>query len=319
MTNGATRNLSREKMQQILSSIGSQKADESEKIEAAEYDWHQPHCFSSSQLKELDNFTKKVAQAYANRFTQFYNSNFNVTITSTTQHFAAEFTASDNAQSDYYLTFGPDQDHLFGLVGIPSQTAIAWPTQLLGETKSTENSDRELSQLEQSLLFDITCRAVKALSDSYDNYDLNPGSEIVKGRMPIKLDGTEELCKITINVEKSDSKSPSEAYFLILCDKLEAVVGQNMRTKEDFSTKDIAKAILDHVYKVPVSVTAQLASIVLTFEEAMNLQVDDILLLDKKANEPVKLIVEGRAILRGRPAKSEGKYAVVITNLCGIE
>jgi flagellar motor switch protein FliM len=319
MSNEATRNLSREKIQQILASIGSQKTDDSNKTEAAEYNWLQPHYFSSDQLKELDKFAAKVAQACAEKFAQLYNGDFNVTITSTTQHFADEFTTSDNAQSDYYLAFGTGQNQLFGLVGMPGQTAIVWASQLLGDTKSVENSGRDLSQLEQSLLFDIAFSVVKALSDSCDNYDLHPSSEIVRGQMPIKLEDTEELCKITFNVKKSDSENPTEAYFLILCDKLKPIVGQNIQSSKEFSAEDIAKSMLGYVYKLPVSITTQLASAVLTFEEAMSLQADDILLLDKKVNEPVELIVKGRTVLYGRPAKSEGKNAVVITKLCGIK
>lgn len=44
----------------------------------------------------------------------------------------------------------------------------------------------------------------------------------------------------------------------------------------------------------------------------MNLQVNDMLLLDKSVDEPIELIVEGKAVFSGRPAKSGGKYAAVI-------
>jgi flagellar motor switch protein FliM len=64
MSSTDTNNLSREKIQQILASIGSQKVDESDNVEAAEYNWHQPYYFSSDQLKKLDNFTKKVAHYF---------------------------------------------------------------------------------------------------------------------------------------------------------------------------------------------------------------------------------------------------------------
>lgn len=318
MSNTAIRNLGREKIQQILASIGSQKADDSEKVEAVEYNWHQPHYFSSNQLEKLDSFTKKVTRGCAQKFTQLYHNDFNVAIISTTQHFADEFAAPKNAQNDYYLTVG-SEDQIFGLVGIPRQTAIIWATQLLGDSKSAENSDRNLSQLEQSLLFDIASGIIQALSDSCDNYELQPAGEIVSGQIPIEFEGTEELYKITFGVKKADSEKPSEAYFLIFCDKLQTVVGQKVQTSEVLSAQDISKAMLDHVQKIPVSVTAQLASTVLTFEEIMSLQVDDILLLDKSVNEPAELIVEGQAIFRGQPAISDGKYAVVITELSSTE
>ena len=316
MSNTATRNLNKEKIQQILASVGSQEGDGSDGIEAAEYNWCQPHHFSSAQLKKLECFTERVARSCARKFTELYHSDFNVTITSTTQHFAHEFADTNSAQGYYYLAVGTE-DQTFGLVGMPSQAAIILVTQLLGDSKSAENSDRDLSQLEQSLLFDIASGIIEAFSNSCDNYDLHPAGEIARSQMPIELEGTEEFCKIALSVKKSDSETSSDAYFLIFCEKTDPIVGENVQTGEDFSAQDISKAMLDHVQQIPVSVSAQLASIVLTFEEIMSLEVDDILLFDKKVDEPAELIVEGRTLLRGRPVQSDGKHAVQITELCG--
>jgi flagellar motor switch protein FliM len=47
----------------------------------------------------------------------------------------------------------------------------------------------------------------------------------------------------------------------------------------------------------------------------MDLQVDDILVLDKRIDEPVELIVGDRTFYYGCPAKSAGKYAVTITSM----
>lgn len=318
MSDTATRNLSREKLQQILASIGSQQVDESEKLEAAEYNWHQPHCFSSMQLEKLDNFTEKAVQGCAEKFTRLYHNDFNATVTSTTQHFAGELAAAENAQSDYYFTIDAEKQ-IFGMFGIPSQTAITWATQLLGDSKTAEDTDRDLSQLEQSLLFDIASGIIKALSDSYDDYDLRPAGRIVKGLQSIELKKTDEICKITFSVKETESEKSSEAYFLILCEKLKPVVGQDARDVEEPSSETVAKKMLDHVHKVPLSVTARLASTILTFEEVVSLQVDDILLLDKGVNEPVELTVEGKTIFRGQPVKSDNKHAVMIAELCHAE
>ncbi|MHC4761996.1 MAG: hypothetical protein ACYS71_01250 [Planctomycetota bacterium] len=256
MSSTATRDLSREKIQQILASIGSQKVDESDKVEAAEYNWHQPHCFSNEQLKKLNNFTEKLAQSCAEKFTKLYNTDFNVTITLTSQHFAEEFIASNKNQGGYYLAFSSEPDQPFGLIGIPDKSAIVWATQLLGDTGSVENADRDLSQLEESLLFDIACSVIEAFSDSYENYELHPGNKIVKSQMPIELEGTEELCKITFSVEKTNSKNPSEAYFLILCNKLKLVVEQNVQTGKDSSGETVARVMLGYVHKLPVPITS---------------------------------------------------------------
>jgi flagellar motor switch protein FliM len=65
---------------------------------------------------------------------------------------------------------------------------------------------------------------------------------------------------------------------------------------------------------MPVLITGQLASTMLSFEEIMDLQVNDIVLLDKRIDQPVELIVDDRTIYYGYPAKSEGNYAVKITD-----
>jgi flagellar motor switch protein FliM len=312
----ATDNLTKEKIQQLIAAVGVESEEDTKhNIDAFDYNWKQSHFFSKDQLGKLGSFTGNVAQACDKKFTQLYQSDFEVTIISTTQHFASEFAADGSDQSDYYLSFGI-KDQAFGLVGLPVKTATLWATQLLGDTKSTEESDRGLSQLEQSLLFDIASGIIGALSDSYDNYELQPDGDIVNGQMPVEFEDTEEVCKITFSVKKVDSEESSEAYFLILCDKLQTVVGEKVETGEELSAQDISKAMLNHVHITPVSVTAQLASTIFTFEEIVGLHVDDILLLDKNVNEPTELLLDGQTIFRGRPAKSKGNHAVVITELC---
>jgi flagellar motor switch protein FliM len=315
-----TSNLSREKMQQLLAAVGSKPAEDTTQIEATEYNWQQPHRFGGVQLKKLDDFTRAIATALAEKFALLCHSDFNVAITSTTEHFAHELIdqISGSEQNDYYLAFGTDPEHLCGLISIPPQTATAFVTQLLGDSESEKDSSEGLSQLEESLLSDTASVIVRAISDSHSSYDFQPAEAIVRGQLPLELQGTEELCKITLSLEKTDSETPDklgEAHLLVLCDTLEPVVGKTTQTADGFSAKDISKAMLDHLQQMSVSLTAQLSSTVLTFEQIMNLQVDDILLLDKRIDEPIELIVEGRTILHGQPAKSAGNYAVVITGI----
>lgn len=318
MSNTLTNNLTREKMQQILAAVGPQRAVDDTQIDTAEYDWHQPHYFSNYQLKELDSLTEKVADAITKKFAELCRTDFNVTIDSTTQHFADKFLeqlSSDQPQhtKNYYLAFGADQEPPSGLISIPSQTAITWTTQLLGDTESKENANRDLSQLEESLLLDVASSIVNAFSDAYVDFNFQPAKSIVKKQLPLELHGTEALCKITLKIKQVDSDNSSEAYILILCDKLEPALGKTSQADSKFSAEDISKVITDRLEQTSVSITAQLASTVFTFEEIMGLRPSDILLLDKKVDEPVELIIQGQTFFRGRPAKSAGRYAVVIT------
>ena len=316
MSGRVTNSLSREKIQQLLTAVGSEPTEDITQVEATEYNWHEPHYFNSEQLEKLGYFTEAVAVAMAQKFSKFCRSEFNVTIASITQHFADELLnqTSDSEQKDYYLPFGTNQEQMCGLIGIPEQAALNWARQLLGDSESEKDPGRDLSQLEESLLLDLVSALVEVFSGLDESFDFHSAERIVKGQWPLGTEGTEELCKISFDIKKADSEKSSETYFLILCSELEPVTGKAEQDSADFSAEDVSKMILGHLQEIPVLVTGQLASTVLTFEEIMNLQADDILLLDKRVDQPTELIVDGRTVYHGCPAKSEGKYAVTIIN-----
>ena len=329
-TSEETSDLVSEKMQQLLAAVGSKPTEDTTQIEATEYDWHQPHYFSAEQLDKLGDLTTQVATAIAERFAQLYNSDFNVTIASTTQHFAGELFEQilASGQNDYYLGFGPpderrNEEHLFGFAGIPAQSAVTWVTHLLGDSESETDPTKVLSDLEESLLLDIASAIVKSLADSLHGYsDIQSASAVTKSQPPFELQGIEELCKIVFVVEQvasASDKQPAngaEAYILVPCSELvrqRRTVGKAAEADSEISSQDISKAILEHLQQTPVSVTARLACTVLSLEEIMSLRSGDILLLDKAIDEPGELVVEGQAIFYGQFAKSASKYAVVIT------
>ncbi len=320
MSGRVTNSLSREKIQQLLMAVGSKPTEDITQMEATEYNWREPHYFNSEQLVKLDDFAQTAATAVAEKFSEFCRSELNVTIASTTQHFADEFPnqPSDSEQKDYYLPFGANQEQMCGLIGIPGQAALNWARQLLGDSESEKDPGRGLSQLEESLLLDLVSALVEVFSGLDESFDFHSAKSIAKGQWPLEMEGTEELCKISFDVKKADSEKSSEAYFLILCSELGSVAGKAEQDSADFSAEDVSKLILGHLQEIPVSITGQLASAVLTFEEIMDLQPDDILLLDKRVDQPTELIVGGRTVYYGCPAKSAGKYAVTITNTAAV-
>ena len=62
----------------------------------------------------------------------------------------------------------------------------------------------------------------------------------------------------------------------------------------------------------PISITAKLGTVKVDFGAIMGLEVDDILVLDKKVTDPVELLIKGKPFRYGRVAQSEGHYAVSI-------
>ena len=315
MSSKVAESLTRKGVQQLLAAVGSAPTEETAQIEATEYNWYDPHCFSAEQLAKLDEFAQTAARAMARRFSDFCRSQFEVTITSITQHFVSELSDKilDSQQKDYFFPFGTDPERSCGFVGMSEQTASAWAQQLLGDLESEQDSDRALSALDESLLLDLDSALVEAFCDSGAICNFSLTGSVVKGRWPLELQRIEEVCKMSFDVKKADSQDSSAIYFLIPCRELDVVAGRTTRAASEYSASEISKAILDHLQETTVAITAQLASITLTFGEIMNLQVNDMLLLDKAVDEPIELIVYDRTVYSGRPAKSGGKYAVTIS------
>lgn len=318
MSSREINSLSRKRMQQLLRAVGSQPREDAAKVEFTEYDWYDPHCFTSDQLVKLDGFARSVAQAMAAKFSDLCSSRFEVTITSITQHFAGEYfdKASEGEQKDYFALFGA-LERPCGLIGMPEKTASAWARQLLGDSESDEDSPGALSSLEESLLLDLTSSLIEAFSDVNAACNFCLMGDLIKGLPPLDLSGTEELCRISFDVKRADAEHGSAAYLVIPCRELAPVAGKTIRTTGEFSANDISRAILNSLQEMTFAVTAQLDSTTLTFEELMDLRVNDMLLLSRTVKDPIEVIVEGKKLFSGRPAKSAGKYAVVIATVSG--
>jgi flagellar motor switch protein FliM len=311
MIAAADNNLTREKIQQLLDAVGTRTALETDQCpDAKDYNWRQSSYFGREQLKKIEIFANRTASNVAANFKKIYVCDFDVAASSVTQHLAGEFLKPDDNNKKYYLAFAA-KDQKIGVFTMPAQTAILWATQLLGDSKSDISEDRELSQLELSLLFDIVSAAIKAFSEAYTEIELTPLGEITKNKLPMEIDGIQDICKINLSVKKSNAEQTSEAYFLVLSDKLASIAGQSKT--EIVSPQNVSKALLNHIQTIPVSMTIRFADVNLNLEQLMSLQADDTILLNKKINEPADVIFNDKIVFRARPAKSGDNYAVVIT------
>jgi flagellar motor switch protein FliN len=77
-------------------------------------------------------------------------------------------------------------------------------------------------------------------------------------------------------------------------------------------------ANLNLVLDVPVSLTIELGSCQLPMREVLQLGVGSVVQLDKAADAPVELSVNGKLIARGEVVVIEDRYGVKITEVIGI-
>src|SRR4051812_45055514 len=76
-------------------------------------------------------------------------------------------------------------------------------------------------------------------------------------------------------------------------------------------------ANLDLVLDVPVSLTIELGSCRLPMKEVLQLNIGSVVSLDKQADAPVELSVNGKLIARGEVVVIEDRFGVKITEVFG--
>ena len=78
-----------------------------------------------------------------------------------------------------------------------------------------------------------------------------------------------------------------------------------------------APANLNLVLDVPVSLTIELGGCQLPMREVLQLIVGSVVQLDKAADAPVELSINGKLIARGEVVVIEDRYGVKITEVIG--
>jgi len=317
MTNTADVNLTREKIQQLLAAVGSQSDTEEPQPEYTELSWKEPHSFNTHELEKIKAFLDQASDVIAQKFKSSCHFDFNITINSTAQCYADDFLAGiqSSDQKYYYLAFGTEPDICSSVLGMPMSTAICWINLLLQDAEADENTDRELSELEESFLLDVASIIIEAISEIYPNAELKIDEKVVHQQLPVAFESIEKMFKIDFAIEQIEAKKTSEAFLTLPCKLLNPVAGKPVDKNTVFSEDQVSQAMLEHLQNLPVSVCAQLGSAQLTFEEVMNLNPSDILLLDTKVDEPALLFVDEQGRFHCSLAQANGNFAVVITDV----
>jgi len=308
--------LAKAKIRQLLAAVGSRspapRQDQAIR-NVMEYDWRDPHYLNCDQLNRLAAGMSQVAVRLGGIFTRFFGREFDVSPTAITQHFANDLCRSLEFDRTYYQTFGPEKGSPCGILAIPSPTALAWVTRLLGDSDPGGDPDRALSSLEESLLADLAAAVLETFLASLQPHENLKGDGVPsKGQPIIQFEFVEAMCRIVFQVKESGQNDRSDLVFLLPCDRLVALAGKAPTTMLRTAPQELSRMLMEHLQQMPVTVTARLASTRIRFQEVLDLAPGDVLLLNKPIHEMVELVVEDRTAFRGYAAQSWGRYALVV-------
>ncbi len=314
MTDTVVHHLSRAKIQRLLTAVGSVATPATDQPELPLYDWRDPHYFDEDQRNRLAAVMSQVAALLSEKFVHFYGAESNVAPTSITEHFGGDLPRLIELDRSFCLTFGPDAKHACGFLTVDATTALSWVTLLLGDSETESDPDRVLSPLEQSLLSDV----IVAITDAFlgalrPHVDFIHDADMTRGQSLVSYESTAEICVITFAVRRADANEASEMRFVLPCCTLAPLVGKSLQPAATPPQDQLQCIMMEHLQQMPVTVTVKLTPTRLSFEEVLDLGPGDIVLLDQRVDRPVDLVLDNQTIFRGRPVRSEGRYAALIT------
>ena len=330
--NPSAHHLEKARISQLLAAVGSAHAADEAPPQTTPYDWRDPHSFNASQRARLAQVWGQVGARMAEILTRSRGSSFEVAVKTFTQHYAGDLCHRLELDQDYCLTFGPDKGLPCGFVSIAPQTALTWVTWLLGDSDSARDPNQALSSLEESLLSDLVTTVLEAFltplraphkpgtSNATDRAgeSLRPAGPFGKGQPSLQFERSEEVARIVFEVKNAKSGEPFEIVFLLPCSHLAALAGKTTTAASPkIPPQELSRALMEHLQEVPVTLRATLASTTLAFQEVLDLGPGDILLLGKPVGGAADLIVNDRVAFRGRLARSQGRYAIVIVESVG--
>jgi flagellar motor switch protein FliM len=314
MNPGAVHSLTRDNLRRLLAGVGGAKPDPAVEPAFRPHDWRQCRSFNDEQMRKLEAYAGQVSTAVSGVFTRLCRRPFEVKVVATGQQYASQVTESLAAgvARDAFLPFGPTSNPPMATLMMPEKTARHWAQLLLGTVESADES-QGLSSLEQSLLVDVARAVVEALRIEGSGLNVQPGTDLVVGRLPVTWDPMEELLKISFSVQQADAQDLSKAAFVLPCRLLAGLAGKAVEATAQTTGPDASKRILQCIQDIPVPVTVQLGTVILTVEDVMGLAADDVVVLDQSPQEPIDVTIRGRSAFRGLPVQHQGRMAVLIT------
>ncbi len=316
MTTVSTDNLAPGVVSSLLTAIGGAQTEDSPMGEVQPFDWRRPRYFDAEQRNRIAALMTQVAAVLSERFAHFYNQPFDVSVTGIAERFAGDLQDPMTSNQNFCMPFGPSANQTAGLLMVSAATAFSWVTLLLGDQEAPA-AERPLSALEQSLLSDLMTALVEALLPQLKGQkDMKP-APVVRGLPASPFEATQEISTVAFQARKANAPAAQEVTFVLPCHLLAPLVGKTLPAPAKVSAEELSHQIMEHVQEMPVNVTAVLGHSALSFTEAVDLNPDDVLLLDKTVDVPIELRINDRPVFWGHPAQCEGQYAVLVTAAAG--
>jgi len=280
-----------------------------------EYDWQSPQRFTQSQLEELEVFTSLACRRLSQTLTSMFRADVEVRPSPPSQYFGFRLVEESIERPEYWASIHvAGSDRRVGYMSFTKENAGQWIASLLGAMATDVSEGQALSSLEQDLLQDITPGMVQTFSDVLERV-CGVRIETVGGERfgELEFQESEEIdafCKLTLVSSGENNLTTS---LVVSSDFLGAVVGVTSPARPDpAGSQAVQRALLVHLQHVSIVGQAHLGEGAVTMRDMMAIEPGDVILLDRRADEPIDFLIRNKHIFSGYPCIAGRRYGLQI-------
>lgn len=317
--------LSQDEIDNLLKALstGELDADEmknTDERQVKDYDFARPAKFSKEHLRTLEIIFEHFGRLLATNLPAYLRKSVSVDVVNSEVVIYSEFS---NALSNAVLLGVVGMDPLMGnvIMEMASNLGFAIVDRLLGGVGNSLEKERDFSEIELSILERVFTICVNLLHEPWENVvEITPRLNRIETNSQFAqiISPSETIAIVTINLKIGDVEG-----LMNIClpyTTLEPVMDK-LNTKYWFSTmkeKDsnsYEAAIENIIDNALIPMKAVLGTSKINVQDFVNLQLGDIIRLDRKVDDELEVYVGNIKKFKALPGYSDNKYAVRVTEI----
>lgn len=317
--------LSQDEIDNLLKALstGELDADEmknTDERQVKDYDFARPAKFSKEHLRTLEIIFEHFGRLLATNLPAYLRKSVSVDVVNSEVVIYSEFS---NALSNPVLLGVVGMDPLMGnvIMEMASNLGFAIVDRLLGGVGNSLEKERDFSEIELSILERVFTICVNLLHEPWENVvEITPSLNRIETNSQFAqiISPSETIAIVTINLKIGDVEG-----LMNIClpyTTLEPVMDK-LNTKYWFSTmkeKDsnsYEAAIENIIDNALIPMKAVLGTSKINVQDFVNLQLGDVIRLDRKVDDELEVYVGNIKKFKALPGYSDNKYAVRVTEI----
>lgn len=317
--------LSQSEIDSLLQAISTGELDVEDMKENAEkqvknYDFKRPAKFSKEHLRTLEIIFEHYGRLLSTNLPVYLSRNVQVSVASSETVTFSEFTnALSNPVILGIINFQPLQGNI--IMELSSNIGYAMLDRMLGGEGKPLDKVREFSEIELSILEKIMVACMHLLREPWSNViELDPYLERIEANPQFAqvIAPNEMIAIVVLNIKIGDVEGFMNIClpYITLEDIMEKINTKfwfsTMQEMEDESYQENIEALIRHV---DIPIKAVLGRSMISVADFGNIQVGDIIRLDRRIEDELDVYVGNIKKFSALPGSNKENYAVRVTSV----